>query len=109
MGDDLVHEADPEGLVRIDAVSCQGQLHRLAEPDETGETLASASAGDDPDVDFRLAERRAARCDADVAGHGEFEAAAEAIAVDHRDDRLRQPVDRVIDRAVLVHAPLLHR
>jgi len=34
---------------------------------------------------------------------------AEAVAVDHREDRLRGPVDRVVQRPVLVHSPLLHR
>ncbi len=45
--------------------------------------------------DFRETEARVVDGDAEIAGQRHFEAAAEAIAVDHGDRRQRQPVEAV--------------
>src|SRR6185503_567879 len=53
-----------------------------------GKALGTAAPRDQPEVDLRLAEAGLLRGDADVAGHGQLAAAAQAEAVDHRDHRL---------------------
>ena len=106
---DFVHEPDPKGFGSVDAVAGEGELHRVAESDEAGQPLAPAATGNDSDVQLRLSQGCAARGDSDVAGHREYESATETIAVDHRDDRLRHSVHGVVQRAVFVHAPLVHR
>ena len=47
---------------------------------------------------FRETEARVVDGDAEIAGQRHFEPAAEAIAVDHRDGRQRQPVEAVEHR-----------
>ena len=44
---------------------------------------------------FRKAEARVVDGDAEIASQRQFEPAAEAIAVDHRNGRQRQPVEAV--------------
>src|SRR3989442_279442 len=99
-------QADTGGFGRVDPRAGQREAQGVSDADETGEALAGPAAGDDPEVDFRLAQSRSLRCDPDVARHGEFESAAEAVAVDHREDRLRRPIHGVVERAMLVHPPL---
>src|SRR6185369_10251369 len=85
--DDLVDEADGRGLVRADHLSGEDQLHRLALADEPGQPLRAAAAGDDAEVDLGLPELRLLRGDPDVTRERELAPAAEAEAVDRRDDR----------------------
>ena len=47
---------------------------------------------------FGKAEARVVDGDAEIAGQRHFEPAAEAIAVDHRDSRQRQPVEAIEHR-----------
>ena len=47
---------------------------------------------------FRETEARVIDGDAEIAGQRHFEPAAEAIAVDHRDGRQRQPVEAIEHR-----------
>ena len=75
---------------------------RLA--DCPGQALGATGAGQDAEVDLRLAELRGFRRDDDVARHRELAAAAEAIARDGRDERRAQRANRVpaVDAAALV-------
>ena len=68
-----------------------------------GQSLRAAAAGNDPQIDFRLAEARGFRCDDDVAAHRQLAAAAESEAADRGDHRLGDLVD-----LVAVGEPLLN-
>ena len=75
------------GLVRGDRVAGQVHLERLGLADQPRQPLRAAEAGDDPEVDLGLAERRRLGGDPEVAGHRELAAAAERQRVDGRDRR----------------------
>ena len=85
---------------------------RAADADEAGETLGAAAAGDQAELDLRLAELGVVGADAHVAAHRELEPAAEAVAVDRgherRVGRIHAAADRVeaARRASLVAAGL---
>src|SRR2546425_707070 len=75
-GDDAIHQADPLRRRGVDPVPGVNHLRGPARADEAREPLARSESGDDADVDLRLAELRSDRRDPDVAGQGEFTAAA---------------------------------
>src|SRR2546428_281314 len=75
-GDDAMHQADPLRRRGVDPVPGVNHLRGPARADEAREPLARSESGDDADVDLRLAELRSDRRDPDVAGQGEFTAAA---------------------------------
>ncbi len=64
------------------------ELGGFRESDEAGQALRATGAGDDAEIGFGKADLRVLRGDAVVAGHGEFEAAAERHAVNRDDDGL---------------------
>src|SRR5215213_3776975 len=105
-GDDEVDEAEVVGVLRVDHVAREDQLHRLTLADESRQALGAAAAGDDAEVDLGLAEARRLAGDADVAGEGQLAAAAEAEAVDHGDDRLGEGVHGGEERARRHHVAL---
>ena len=69
----------------------------------------AAAAGDEAEIDLRLAEARLVGGDAHVAGHRELAAAAEAKAVDHRDHRLREGGHDVEDAGAAHREALVER
>src|SRR5207247_5906298 len=71
--------------------------------DRACQPLRAAGAGQDAEVDLRLAELRSLRRDDQVAQHGELAAAAETEAGHGCDDGSPQ----VADRVPLVDAPAL--
>ena len=80
---DRIDQADAQGFVRADdvAVSCKAPA-RAPIADAPREPLRAAEAGNDAEIDFRLAELRlVARVD-EVAGEGELAPAAQREAVD---------------------------
>ena len=81
-------------LVDADAAPGVDQLLRAREPDGTGEAHGAAEPGDQAELHLGLAEARAIRGVDEVARERELESAAEREAVDARDDRRRQPLDR---------------
>ena len=93
--DDAVHEPVLERLVGGDRVAdaCSSPAPWPA-PTSRAQPLGAAEAGDDPEVDLGLAERRRARRQAHVAGHRDLAAAAEGEPVDggDRDDRRALPL-----------------
>ena len=107
----LSHRIDqPERLCppRIDGLAGQHQRHRLHRIDEMGETRGAAETGMQAEHHFRKTKAGAVDRNARLAGERDFEAAAEAEAVDHRhgrnlqsfkpvDHRMR-PADRGFDR-----------
>ncbi len=81
---------DEPPLVRgapVDEVTGHVEQHRSSRAHEPGEPLRPAASRDQPELDLRLAELRVLGRDADVAAHRELEPAAEAEAVDRRDER----------------------
>src|SRR5439155_16000688 len=87
-GHDAIHEANPLCGRRVDRVPGVDHLRGPSKSDQTRQTLATAEAGDNPDIDLRLAELRSVRRDPDVAREGEFASASEGVAVDRRQDGL---------------------
>ena len=92
----------------LPALLREDELLRDPEAADARESLRAAPAGDDAEVDLRLAESRLARCVADVAAERELAAAAEREAVDRGDRRLRhrleQPADLVAERSPRLRA-----
>ena len=85
--DHAVDEPELERLLGDDRIADEVHLERLVRADQPRQPLRAAEAGDDPELDLRLAEQRRARRDAHVAGHRELAAAAEGEAVDGGDRR----------------------
>jgi hypothetical protein len=89
-GDDVVNETDLIGTLGGDGFAGEEKFERDALADESGEALGAAVAGDDAEFDFGLAEFGVFGGDADGAGHGHFESAAEGEAVEGGEDGLAE-------------------
>ena len=63
-------------------------------PDQPGEPLGAAGAGDDPEQDLGLAEHGVVGGEPDVGAQRQLAAAAERVAGDRGDDRLGDPGHR---------------
>ena len=85
---DAFHQAPVVRGPGVDELAGHVEEVRAPEPDEAGKPLRAAAAGNEAELDLGLTELRVLRSNADVAAHGELEAAAEAEAVDRRDERL---------------------
>src|SRR2546426_10636834 len=85
---DLVDEADPVRLRRIDHLSGQNELHRDAFAHESRQALRAAVARRDSQLHLWLPELRVLAGDTDVARHRQLAAAAQGESVDRGDDRL---------------------
>ena len=70
--------------------------------------MSAASAWDDAELDFRLAEFGFRRCDANVAGKSEFATAAQRKAVYHCDNRFRKIFNGVECAAAFHHLALTY-
>ena len=95
----------------FDLAAGEAQLLGPARPDEAGQPLRAAAAGDDAEEDLGLAEHGPRAGDAVVAGQRQLAAAAEGVAADGGDDEAGDGgdgVERVVeagrDRAGLVGA-----
>jgi hypothetical protein len=112
----LHHAVDQPELERLlgrHRIADQVHLERLVHPHQARQALGAAEAGDDPELDLRLAEQRRARGDAHVAGHRQLAAAAEGQAVD-RGDRRDRPRAQLLEQRVaavneLLAGRLVHR
>jgi hypothetical protein len=78
----------------------------LRPADEPGHALAAAEAGRDPEVRLRLPHPRRFLEDPEVTGHGDLTAAADGVAVDGGDDRLRKALDLPHDGVAEAHEGL---
>nr|POF14306.1 hypothetical protein CFP56_03330 [Quercus suber] len=79
-------------VLPAEVLAGEDQLHRAALADRAGQTLRAPGAGDDAQLDLRLAEVGFRRAVEDVAHHGQLAATAQRVPVDGRDDGL---LDRV--------------
>ena len=98
---DIVHQSESLCLRRLDQVAGEDQLHRLSFANQAREALSASAAGNDAEVDFRLAEFRCIAGNSQIARHREFHAAAETEPVDHGNDRLREIFDGIESAAAL--------
>ena len=86
-GEDLGHQ--PQGLGLGGVHQAAGEDHLLGRPlaHQAGQALGAAEAGDDPQVDLRLAQPGGVRGVDEIAGHGHLQAAPQGKAVDAGDHR----------------------
>src|SRR5262245_29050933 len=105
----MVDQAERLCFRRIDEISGQDQLHCFSLTDQPCESLRSATARNDTEIDFRLTELCGLRSDSKVAGQGQFHAAAKTETVDHRNYRLREFLDGIKDTPLLHHITLCQR
>src|SRR5947209_20410352 len=96
-------------MLRVNHLAREYEFHRLALADQTREPLRPAAPGDDAEVDFGLAEACVLARDSQVARKSQLASAAEAEAVYHRDDGLRESVYGGEERASGHHVSLRYR
>src|SRR5437867_3879551 len=92
---DAVDEPAAQRLIGGDDLAGQHELLGAPEPDELDQTRAPADARDQPEVVLGQAEPRRARGDPEVARQRQLEVAADAGAVDRRDQRLLERLEVV--------------
>ena len=78
-------------------VAGDDELQRPFRPDQARQALRAAGARQEAELDLGQADAGAGRGDAVMAAERELEAAAERRAVDRRDDRLADALDRLDD------------
>ena len=86
--DDAIDQTVGERRRRGDRLSGRAHLERKRQSGEPWQPLRAASAGNDAEQHFGLADLRVGHRHPEVAGHGHFIAAAERVPVDRRDQRL---------------------
>ena len=89
-GDDLGHQAVRKRLVCVDALAQQHHLLGARGAEEARDPRGAARAREDAEADLGEAELRGVVGDPEVGGERELEPAAEAVAVDRADRRLRE-------------------
>jgi hypothetical protein len=88
VGSDAVGEAEGVRVLGADDPRGHDQLLRAAHADDLGQARGAAEVGDEPEPCLRKAHERVLGQDAQVAGQGQLQRAAQADAVDLADDRL---------------------
>ena len=113
--DQLADKASCEGFGGIDGPAGVDQLLGICHCGHSCEALRAAPARDDPQVDLRLAELHGRGGNTKVSSERELAAAAECVAVDRRDGRLRHRLEQrgagmpeLSPLARLEHAESLH-
>src|SRR6476660_9753291 len=94
-GDDFVDEANAIGFLRGNRLAREDQLQRTTLPHKTRQTLRSATAGQQAQLDFGLPKSGMLRRDPHRASHCRLAAAAKRKAVDRRNHRLAEIFDEV--------------
>ena len=90
---DGVDEAHLERLLRVVLAAQEPDLLGLLRADEAREQRRAEAAVERADARPGLPEARVVGGDREVADEVQHVAAADRVAGDHRDDRLRQPAD----------------
>ena len=107
--DHRVHEAHLQRLVGLVQPAQEPDLLRLADADGPGQQAGAEAAVEAPDPGAGLAEARVVGRDREVADQVQDLAAADRVAGDHRDHRLRQPADLDVQVADVEAADALLR
>ena len=76
---------------------------------QAGQALRPATAGNYPQINFRLSERSLVAGDAHVARERHFATAAETVSVHHGDNRFGKTIDRIEQRTIQHDFALLNR
>ncbi len=103
---DLVDEAETQSFGGGDHLPGKEELERGGGADEAREPLRSSVAGDEAELDLRLAEARGFAGEPQVTGECELAAAAEGEAVDEGDDGLAAGFDEAEDGLATKGFPL---
>src|SRR6516165_28071 len=85
-----VDEPDLLRLLAVEGIAGERIIHAVAEVQRLRDVPRHDAAGENPPVDFGEAEQRLVRRNGEIAGANLGKAAAEAVAVDHGDSRLRE-------------------
>jgi hypothetical protein len=85
---DVIDESDLEGTLGVDVLTGEGELAGVSLSDDGGQPLEASQVCDDGELDLSEGELCLGGADADVAGRGEVQSAADAPAIDRGDDRL---------------------
>ena len=96
--DQFVHDAGFESIAGRDGIAGGTHFEGFDDAGEAREALRAAGAGDNAKFYFGLADLGAGNGNAVVAGHGEFQSAAEGRAVDGDDDGFPAVFDFQQDR-----------
>ena len=83
---DRVHESNGERAIRVDVLARVGQFGDVAGTNDLGQSLQRAEVGHDGDLGLTNRKLRVRGAQSDVTGAHEIDAAADAVAVDGRDD-----------------------
>src|SRR6266480_1846895 len=102
----VVDEPDPQGLIRIDDAPSEDQVLRNAEAADPRQPLRPTPAGEDAQVDLRLAELGGRGRVPQIARERELAAASERKAVDRGERDLRRDLEQLAD-LVPERSPLL--
>src|SRR5207249_870063 len=99
-GHDLVDDTGGEGILRRERRTAKHHVECLLPTDEPRQPLRPAGAREQPERHLRKADPVAAfGGDAEVAAQCDLETAAEAVAIDRRNDDLRRLLE-LADRLV---------
>ena len=102
----MADQADLLGLLGVDVLGGEDELHGVGHPHDAGQALGAAEAGGDAQTHLGLAELGLLAGQADVTGHGQLTAAAQSEAVHRGDDGLGE-VLQLQEHTVAVHTELL--
>src|SRR5690606_39186959 len=91
--DDLVDQSDVQRLLRLDHPAAEDEVLGPGRPDQAGQPLRAAGAGDDAEQDLGLAQLGVAAGDAEVTAHGQLAAGAQRVAGDRGDGGFRDARD----------------
>ncbi len=103
-----IDQAKRSGAARVDGAAGQHQGHRLRRIDQIGKTRGAAEAGMQAEQHLGETEARIIDRDARLARQRDFEAAAKAEAVNHRNRRNPQTLEPVGHQMGLRHHGLDH-
>jgi hypothetical protein len=104
---DFVNEADPQRFGSRDLFGSQDHVERVIAPDAACQTRAAAPCGDSAKVEFRQPDPRAfSGCQSEVTCERKFQSTAQAVAVEHSDDWLREILNGAQDSEALIEQGL---
>ena len=91
--DDLIDQPEVQCSLRTDRPARYTQVNGCGDTNNPRQPLCSLGAGNDAEIDFRLAHLRVVARNPIVSGHGKFEASTESGAVYSHDDGLGKIFD----------------
>ena len=95
-GDELVNDAERVCLLGRDVAARRDHLERRLRTDQARQALGPAGTRQDADLHLGEAQFGARHRDPVMAGKRDFQAAAQGIAVDRGDHRLRALVEHIV-------------